>query len=57
MMKSLLQAEAAVVEYILKFGSNYKGPKLLDSDWEKMSKYCEVLELFCQATVLLGGEK
>jgi len=22
-----------------------------------MSKYCEVLELFCQATALLGGEK
>ena len=57
MMKSLLQAKAAVVEYMLKFGCNYKGPKLLDIDWEKMSKYCEVLELFCQATVLLGGEK
>lgn len=57
MMQSLLQTKTAVIAYMSKFGSNYKGPKLLDSDWEKMSKYCEVLELFCQATVLLGGEK
>jgi len=57
MMQSLLQAKAAVIQYMSTFGRNYKGPILLDSDWGKMSKYCEVLELFCQATVLLGGEK
>ncbi|XP_029643462.1 zinc finger BED domain-containing protein 1-like [Octopus sinensis] len=35
----------------------YKGPKLFDSDWEKISKYINVLDLFCQATVQLGSEK
>ena len=35
----------------------YECPQLMDSDWEKISKYVEVLELFSQATALLGGEK
>jgi len=57
MIQSLLKAKDAIVEYMTKFGKKYTGPNLLDSDWEKMSKYSEVLQLFCQATVVLGGEK
>ena len=57
MIQSLLKAKDAIVAYMTKFGKKYSGPKLLDSDWEKISKYSEVLELFCQATVALGGEK
>ena len=34
----------------------YKGPKLIDSDWEKIPKYVKVSYLFCQATVLPGGD-
>jgi len=48
MMQSLLQAKAAVIQYMSKFGSNYKGLKLLDSAWETMSKYCEVLEYYSE---------
>ncbi|CAI9720439.1 finger BED domain-containing 1-like [Octopus vulgaris] len=35
----------------------YKGLKLFGSDWGNISKYINVLDLFCQATVLFGGEK
>ena len=35
----------------------YKGRKLFDCDLEKMSKRVEVLDLFCQATALLSGDK
>lgn len=58
MMQSLLQAKEAVITYMsAPCGKSFKAAKLLDSDWEKMSKYVEVLELFCQATELLGGDK
>lgn len=58
MMKSLLQAKDAMIAYMAApCGKSFKGPKLLDSDWERMSKYVEVLELFCEATELLGGDK
>lgn len=43
--------------YRSKFGKNFNGPKLLDSEWEKMTKHMEVLELFCRATELFSGEK
>ena len=35
----------------------YIGPKLFNSDWENISKYITLLDLFCQATVLPGGDK
>ena len=34
---------------------NYKGEKLLDIEWEKISKYVVVLDLFYKATDLLGS--
>jgi len=58
MMKSLLQVKDVVIKYMsAPCGKNFKGAKLLDSDWEKMMKYVEVLELFGQATALLVGER
>ena len=58
MMKSLLQAKEAVITYMASpCGKSFKAARLLDSDWEKMFKYVEVLDLFCQATELLGGDK
>jgi len=52
MMESLMQAKEPIMLYMV----NHKGPKLLHTHWEQMSKYLEVLQLFCQATELLGGE-
>ena len=57
MLQSLLRAREALTLYISTDGKHYKGPKLFDSDWEKISKYVAVLDIFRQATVLLGGDK
>ncbi|XP_029654431.1 uncharacterized protein LOC115227858 [Octopus sinensis] len=57
MLKSLLQAREAITIYMSDEEKQYKGPKPFDSDWEKISKYINVLDLFCQAMVLLGSEK
>ena len=57
MLQSLLRAREALTLYISTDGKNYIGPKLFDSDWEKISKYVAVLDIFRQATVLLGGDK
>ena len=57
MLNSLLQAREAITVYMSDDEKQYKGPKLCDSDWEKISKYVNVLDLLCQATVLLGGDK
>lgn len=57
MLQSLLQAREAITAYMSQGNTQYKGSKLLDSDWDKITKYIEVLDLFCQATVLLGGQK
>ena len=38
-------------------GKHFQGPKLFESDWEKISKYVKVFDIFRQATVLLGGDK
>ena len=56
MLQSLLRAGEALTLYISTDGKHYKGPKLFDSDWEKISKYVAVLDIFRQATVLLGGD-
>ena len=55
MLQSLLRAREALTLYISTDGKHYKGPKLFDSDWEEISKYFAVLDIFRQATVLLGG--
>ena len=57
MLQSLLQAGEALTLYISTDGKHYKDPKLFDSDWEKILKYVAVLDIFCQAMVLLGGDK
>lgn len=57
MLQSLLQAKEAINVYISQKGKQYKGSKLLDTEWEKISKYVDVLDLFCQAMVLLGGQQ
>jgi zinc finger BED domain-containing protein 1 (E3 SUMO-protein ligase ZBED1) len=58
MMKSLLQAKDAMIKYMsAPCGKSFMGDKLLDSGWENMMKYAQVLELFCQTTAVLGGER
>ena len=57
MLQSLLRAREALTLYISTDGKHYKGPKLFNSDCEKISKYVAVLAIFHQATVLLGGDK
>ena len=57
MLQSLLRAWKALTLYISNDGKHCKGPKLFDSDWEKISKYVAVFDIFRQATVLLGGDK
>ena len=57
MLQSLLRAREALTLYISTDGKHYKGPKLFDSDWEKISKYVAVIDIFRQATILLGGDK
>ena len=57
MLQSLLRAREALTLYMSTDGKHYKGPKLFNSDWEKISKYVAVLDIFRQATVLLGDDK
>ena len=57
MLQSLLRNREALTLYISTDGKHNKGPKLFDSDWEKISKYVAVLDIFRQATVLLSGDK
>ena len=56
-LQSLLRAREALTLYISTDGKHYKGPKLFDSDREKISQYVAVLDILRQATVLLGGDK
>ena len=47
MLQSLLRAREALTLYISNDGGkHYKGPKLFDSDWEKISKYVAVFVRF-----------
>jgi len=57
MLQSLLQAREALTLYMSDKERRYEGPKLFDSDWEKIAKFVKVLDIFRQATVLLGGDK
>lgn len=56
MLQSLLHAREALAVYMSNEQKQYKGARLTDLDWEKISKYIKVLDIFCEATVLLGGQ-
>ena len=49
---SLLQAREAIIVYMSDDEKQY-----CHSDCKKISKYVKVLEFFCQAMVLVGGDK
>ena len=57
MLQSLLLARQAITIHMSDEERQYSGKKLFDSDWVRISKYFKVLDLFYQATVLLGGDK
>ena len=57
MLQSPLWVREALSLYISTDEKHYEGPKLFESDWEKISKYTAVLDIFHQATVLLDGDK
>lgn len=58
MLQSLLQArEETIAINMSGEEKQYKSPKLFNSVWEKISKHINILDLFCRAMVLLGGEK
>jgi len=57
MLQSLLQARKAITIFMSSERNHFNIPNLSDSDWDKISNYVKVLDLFCQATVLLGGQK
>ena len=51
MLQNLLQARKVITVCMSDEEKQYEG------DWEKITKYVKVLDLFCQATVLLGSDK
>lgn len=56
MLVILLQCKDAIKAYIsIDTQCPYAGEFLSEEDWDQISKYAEVFDLFSQATVLLGG--
>jgi len=57
MLVRLLEVKDAIMQYHIDHPKNYSGPKLIESDWEKMAKYMSVLGSLADATEYVGSEK
>ncbi|XP_040178075.1 E3 SUMO-protein ligase ZBED1-like [Rana temporaria] len=57
MLARLLEVKDAVMQYHMDHPKNYSGPKLTESDWDKMAKYTSVLGSLADATEYVGGEQ
>lgn len=57
MLARLLEVKDAIMQYHIDRPRNYSGPKLAESDWEKMVKYTSILGSLADATEYIGGEQ
>ena len=57
MLVRLLEVKDAIMQYHIDHPKNYSGPKLTESDWEKMAKYISVLGSLADATEYVGSEQ
>jgi len=57
MLTRLLELKEAIMQYHIDHPKNYSGPKLSESDWDKMAKYTSFLATLADATEHIGGEK
>ncbi|XP_077309863.1 E3 SUMO-protein ligase ZBED1-like [Lithobates pipiens] len=57
MLARLLEVKDAIMQYHIDHPKNYSGPKLTESDWDKMAKYTSVLGSLADATEYVGGEQ
>ena len=57
MLTRLLEVKDAILQYYIDHPKNYSGPKLTESDWDKMAKYTSVLGSLADATEYVGTEQ
>lgn len=57
MLARLLEVKGAIMQYHIDHPKNYSGPKLTESDWDKMAKYTSVLGSLADATEYVGSEQ
>ena len=57
MSARLLDVKDAIQQYHVDHPKNYSGPKLSDSDWEKIAKFVSVLGVLAEATQYVGSEQ
>ena len=57
MLTRLLEVKDAILQYYFDHPKNYGGPKLKESDWDKMAKYTSFLGSLADATEYVGTEQ